>query len=342
VAAGAPRSLGPSRYTARLLSRAGPGAVRSPRALVPGVAVRGADRHTLKGIDVDFPAEGLVVVSGVSGSGKSTLVLEVLAPSLRAALRGGAPVGCRALERHTEIADVLASDQDGLAASGGSSVATLSGIAGELRRLFAATPGARERRLGPAAFSTSVAGGRCEACGGRGVVRVAMDFLPDVTVGCEACGGRRFSDDVLACRLEGRSVTELLDATVSDAARGFAAYPAIAGPLASLFDLGLGYLRLGQEGSALSSGERQRLRLARLLAGPCPGKAAVLLDEPTRGLGFEDVDRLLDALGRLASAGHVVVVVEHHPAVLAAADWLVELGPDGGDGGGRVVRAGPR
>ncbi len=332
---------GGSSYTARLLARADTSAPRgAPRALVPGVTVRGAHRNNLKGIDVELPAGGLVVVGGVSGSGKSTLVLEVLAPSLRAALRGEGPVGCLSLERHAEIADVLASDQEGLAVGGGSTVATLAGVGDELRRLFAATPEARRRKLGAAAFSTNVPGGRCEACAGRGVVRVPMDLLPDVVVACEACGGLRYSDDVLACRLEGRSITDLLDAPVTEAASWFATNPALAAPLASLRDIGLGYLRVGQAGAALSSGERQRLRLARLLAAPRRGRVAILLDEPTRGLGFDDVDRLLSALGRLADEGHLVVVVEHNPAVHAAADRLVELGPEGGERGGRVLRGG--
>ena len=342
VAEGPPAALraNASSYTGRLLARAAPPGPRTRRPLVPGVSVRGAHRNNLKEIDVDFPAGGLVAVAGVSGSGKSTLVLEVLAPSLRAALRGDRPVGCRALERHVEVSDVLASDQEGLAVGGGSTVATLSGIADEIRRLFAATPEAKRRRLGAGAFSTNVPGGRCEACAGRGVVRVPMDLLPDVTVGCEACGGRRFSDAVLDCRLDGFSIADLLDATVAQAAASLAASPATAASLASLGDLGLGYLRVGQEGATLSSGERQRLRLARLLAAPHRGGVAVLLDEPTCGLGLDDVDRLVAALGRLAAEGHVVVVVEHDATVLASADRVVELGPAAGERGGRVMRSG--
>ncbi len=344
VAEGPPPALraDASSYTARLLALAAVVPPRAPRALIPGVTVRGADRHNLRGIDVDFPAGGLVVVAGVSGSGKSTLVLEVLAPSLRAVLRGDGPVGCRALERHAKIDDVLASDQEVLAVGGGSIVATLSGFGDELRRLFAATPEAKRRKLTGAAFSTNVPGGRCEACAGRGIVHVPMDLLPDVTVGCEACGGLRFSDDVLSCHLGGRTITDLLDATVADAVTWFASTRALALPLAALRDLGLGYLRVGQEGTTLSSGERQRIRLARLLAAPRRGRIAVLLDEPTRGLGLDGVDRLLSALGLLSDEGHLVVVVEHHPAVLAAADRIVELGPEGGAGGGRLVGPGAR
>ncbi len=218
VASGPPSALAadPSTYTGRLLARTDPTTRGPRRPLSPGVTIRGASRHTLKDVDVEIPAGGLVVVAGVSGSGKSTLVLEVLAPSLRAAIRGGAPVGCRALDLHAPIEAVLASDQEVLAVGGGSTVATLAGVAEPLRRRFAATPEARARKLTAKAFSSSSPGGRCETCAGRGVVTVAMDLLPDVTVGCEACGGRRFSDDVLACRLDGRSLTDILDAPVGD------------------------------------------------------------------------------------------------------------------------------
>ncbi len=342
VASGSPATLeaDPSTYTARLRvhGRAIPG--RRRPTLSPGVTVWGATRNTLKGIDVEFPSGGLVVVTGVSGSGKSTLVLEVLAPSLRAAMRGAAPVGCRALELHAPFEAVLSSDQDPPAAGGGSTVATISGVAERLRKRFAGTPGARALGLSAKAFSSRTPGGRCETCGGRGIVTVAMDLLPDVTVGCEACGGRRFSDAVLSCRLDGRSLTDVLDAPVADAASWFVGDPFMEVPLAALVEIGLSYLRLGQEATALSSGERQRLRLARLMATPRAGRTALLLDEPTRGLGFDDVGRLLAALGRLAAEGHLVVVVEHHRDVLAAADWLVELGPEGGERGGRFIRAG--
>ncbi len=342
VASGSPSALAadPSSYTGRLLAPARSSTHTPRRPLSPGVTIRGAHRHTLKDLDVEIPSGGLVVVAGVSGSGKSTLVLEVLAPSLRSALRGGAPVGCRALELHAPLATVLASDQESLAVGGGSTVATLAGVGEPLRRLFAATPEARARKLTAKAFSSSTPGGRCEPCAGRGVVTVAMDLLPDVTVGCEACGGRRFSEDVLACRVDGRSLTELLDAPVGELAARFAGRRDLAAPLGALSGIGLPYLLLGQEGRTLSSGERQRLRLARLLSEPHAGCTAILLDEPTRGLGLPDVERLLGALGRLAADGHLVVVVEHHPEVLAAADWLVEFGPEGGARGGRIVRAG--
>jgi excinuclease ABC subunit A len=342
VASGSPSAFesDPSSYTGRLLARTAATARGPRRLLSPGVTIRGATRHTLKNVDVEIPVGGLVVVAGVSGSGKSTLVLEILAPSLRGAMRGDAAVGCRAFDLHVPIESVFASNQDTPVVGGGSTVATVSGVVEPLRRRFAATPGARARKLTEKAFSSSSPGGRCEMCAGRGFLTVAMDLLPDVAVGCEACGGKRFSDEVLACRLDGRSLTDILDAPVGDLASWFDADRQISAPLGALCEIGLSYLHLGQEAAALSSGERQRLRLARLLASPRAGRTAVLLDEPTRGLGFEDVDRLLRALGRLAAEGHLVVVVEHHREVLAAADWLVELGPEGGERGGRILRTG--
>lgn len=346
LAAGPPAELatGTSGYTARLLERAaetaGPGA-GPQRALEPGATVRGAFRHTLRDLDVTFPARALTVVAGVSGSGKSTLVLEVLGPSLRAALRGDPPAGCRAFELHAPITGVLTSEEDAAAPSAASTVATLAGLAEPMRVRFAASPAARALGLPPRAFSLASPGGRCEACGGRGFTTVAMDLLPDVVVGCEACGGRRFTEAVLSCRVDGWNLTELLDAPLAVAAASFAGDPRPAATIRALLDIGLGYLRLGQEAAALSAGERQRLRLALLLAATRPEPQALLLDEPTRGLGFEDVDRLLAALRGLADAGHLVVVVEHHARVVAAADWLVELGPEGGSRGGRLLRAAP-
>jgi excinuclease ABC subunit A len=346
VASGPPGVLrdDPATYTGRLLRRAGAASSRAGRSLhsiIPGVTVRGAFRHTLRDLDVTFPSGALAVVAGVSGSGKSTLVMEVLAPSLRAALRGQAPVGCVELELHAAISDVFCSDQDGLFVAGASTVGSLVGASDALGKRFAATPEARARKIPARSFSLSSPGGRCEACEGRGVITVAMDLLPDVAVGCETCGGRRFSENVLACLVEGRSITDMLDAPLRESMAWFEKDRALAARLRALVDIGLGYLHLGQGGTTLSSGERQRLRLARLLAEPHAAPIALLLDEPTRGLGFEDVERLVKALHGLADAGHLVVVAEHHADLLAAADWVVELGPEGGAGGGRIVRMGP-
>ena len=327
--------------TGAVLRRRAPRAPARGRSLAPAVTLRGASLHNLQGIDVSFPAGALVAVTGVSGSGKSTLVLEVLAPSLTNHLHGRGPVGCAGLEVRVAIDAVVAAAQAPLAVAGSSTLATLVGISETLRQRFAATPRAKALKLTARHFSTAVPGGRCETCAGRGVITVAMDLLPDVIVGCEICDGTGFRPEALECLLEGRSIAQVLATSVAEAAKMFAASPAIADPLAALADIGLGYLRLGQEGGALSAGELQRLRLARLLAEADAARAAVLLDEPTRGLGFEDSERLVAALHRLADAGHLVVAVEHDLDLVAAADWVVDLGPEGGDAGGRIVVEGP-
>jgi len=303
----------------------------------PGVTVRGACLHNLRGFDVTFPAGALVAVTGVSGSGKSTLVQDVLAGSMRAQ----APRGCAGLEWHQPVPALLAQDQDDPAAGGQSTVATLTGVMDPLRRRFAATPEARAKHWSARQFSTAVPGGRCETCQGRGVVTVALDLLPDVTLGCEDCQGRRFQPELLACRVGGLNIAEVLESTVQDLAGRFRADRAIAAPLQALADIGLGYLTLGQEAAALSAGEGQRLRLAGLLAQAAAAPAAVLLDEPTRGLGPGEVDRLVGILRRLVRAGHLVVAVEHNLDFIAGADWIIDLGPEGGADGGALVVQGP-
>jgi excinuclease ABC subunit A len=341
VAAGTPaelRAAGTSR-AGRLLERVHP-APPAARPFRPGVTVRGAFLHNLRGIDVAFPGGALVAVTGVSGSGKSSLVLGVLGASLDARRRGRGPVGCAGLELRQPLEDVLVLDQAGPGPGGAGSVATLAGVADRLRRAFAATPQAKVSGLAARHFGTAQPGGRCEACAGRGVVTVALDLLPDVTVGCEECQGRRFRPEVLACRIDGLSIADLLDATVQEAARRFPDDAGIEGPLGALAGVGLGYLRLGQESAALSAGERGRIQLAGLLARAGERPAAVLLDEPTRGLGAGETDRLLDALGALARAGHLVVAVEHDLDFIARADWVIDLGPEGGAGGGALVAQG--
>ena len=344
VAIGTPDELKriPTSRTGDQLRRAHTLPRGEPKAgRAPGIQVRGAYLHNLQNIDVTFPAGALVTVTGVSGSGKSSLVLEVLGGSLRNHLQGRGPSGCDGIDLGTDLHEVISADQGPLGMAWNSTVLSLVGLGETLRKRFAATPRAKELKLSARSFSTAAPGGRCEACEGRGVLVVAMDLLADVTVGCETCQGRRFKPEVLDCLLDGHSITDLLDASVAELAATFAQDTRMRRPMQALCDLGLGYLRLGQEGSSLSEGERQRLRLAGLIAEAPSARTAILLDEPTRGLGFEDVNRLLATLRELAKAGHLVVAVEHDLDFIAGSDWVIDLGPDGGKGGGRVLVEGP-
>ncbi len=355
VAAGTPEAVArvEASPTGRYLRRASShhaGAPREPRRLGPGVRVRGATRHNLRALDVELPAGGLVAVTGVSGSGKSTLVFDVIAPAFTGADpdsgTGSRPVpGHPAAPAQTTVSLLhpfsrLVSVKGGLRAGGASStVATLTGAFDRIRALFAETAEARRRGLAKRDFSTTAKGGRCEACEGQGRIRVSMDFLPDVVMPCEECGGRRYGPDALACLLGGRSIADVLELTVAEA-RDALHDVDLARRLAPFDELGLGYLRLGQVGSTLSGGERQRLQLAAELVDAAVGPTLFLFDEPTTGLHLDDVARLLRVFDRLIAAGHTVVCVEHHLDVIGAADWVIDLGPEGGPGGGRVVAAG--
>jgi excinuclease ABC subunit A len=337
MASGPPASFGPDTCTGRLLRGPDPHRGRATRPLEPGVTVRGAFLHNLRGLDAAFPRGGLVAVTGPSGSGKSTLVHGVLEASLRARFAGRSPVGCAALDLHAPFAGVESLARSSAA---GGTVATAAGFAEALRKRFAATPRARALKLAARNFSTASPGGRCEACEGKGVLTVAMDLLPDVTLGCEACGGLGFRGPVLECLLAGRTIAATLGATVAELLESFRDDALLAPPLQALVEAGLGYLRPGQETRTLSSGEGQRLRLSLLLRDPGPAPVAILLDEPARGLGAADVERLGAALRRLAAAGHLVVAVEHDPVLIREADWNLELGPGGGPEGGNLMSEG--
>ena len=309
------------------------------------IRVLGARANNLQNLSVSFPLHRLVAVSGVSGSGKSSLVVDVLAAGARQRMGKGLLPGIDAVGEHDAIeglervSDVVLVDQSPLGRSSRSNPATVTKAWDEIRALLARTPAAKARKLEKGAFSFNAEGGRCERCEGAGVVTVDMQFLADVTVVCDVCDGRRFKPEVLEVRLRGRNVDELLATTVDEARLLFADAPAIAGRLQPLADAGLGYLALGQSTATLSGGEAQRLKIATFLRGAEAPKEPVLFvfDEPTTGLAPSDVDVLVAVFRRLLAAGHSIVAVEHNAAFLARADHLIDLGPEGGPGGGRVV-----
>ena len=342
VAAGPPDAIAASEasVTGRYLRRkAGERPGTRGRRLRPGISVAHARRHNLRDLSVEIPAGGLIAVTGVSGSGKSTLLFDVIAPALEGRrVPSDEPdlivAGREPFER------VIAADRDQIAGGTSSMPATIVGVFDAIRERFAGTDEARRADLSRRHFSTNTPGGRCETCEGIGRVKVSMDFLPDVWVPCDECRGRRFQAVVLDCRLDGRSIADVLELTVAQGHEAFAAMPSVSRPLATLVDLGLGYLKLGQGADTLSGGERQRLLLATELLRGKSGTALFLFDEPTTGLHFDDVRRLLQVFDRLVEGGHTVVVAEHNLDVVRAADWVIDLGPEGGDGGGQVVAAG--
>ena len=304
--------------------------------------IGGARENNLKNIHVKIPLGTLTCISGVSGSGKSTLVEEILYKALRRHFRTGtAPPGKFEYLRGVERLDrVLLIDQSPIGRTPRSNPATYTGVFTPIRELFSQLPAARTRGYAPGRFSFNVPGGRCEDCDGDGILRYEMHFLPDVYVACETCHGRRFNNETLSVTFKGRNIADVLGMTVDEAREFFSAQPRIAQRLKLLSDVGLGYLRLGQSSTTLSGGEAQRIKIAYELSKTPTGRTLYLLDEPTTGLHFEDVRRLLDVLYRLRAGGNTVVVIEHNLDVLKCADWIIDLGPEGGDRGGRVVAAG--
>ena len=344
-----PELLRSASLTGRRLRGEGappPPARRSPDSATEFLVVEGARARNLRGVEARFPLGRITVVTGVSGSGKSTLVEEVLGANLErrlaAGARGAPPAweGCERIALAERIGKVIEVGRAARARSPRSNLLTFTGAYDRIRELYAATPLARARGYGPSRFSFNAKGGRCEACRGEGVVRLEMSFLPDVAIPCEACGGRRFNRETLDVHWAGRSIADLLDLPVREALPLFRAIPQLARVFETLDAVGLGYLALGQPLSTLSGGEAQRLLLASELARPGRGHTLYLLDEPSAGQHFADVDRLLQELARLRDAGNTVVVVEHNPQVMRAADWIVDLGPGGGPDGGRVVAQG--
>ncbi|HWN40235.1 MAG TPA: excinuclease ABC subunit A, partial [Gammaproteobacteria bacterium] len=316
--------------------------------------LEGVKRNNLRDLDVELPLARLVCVTGVSGSGKSTLIRDVLEDNLArlvAARRGQAPKlsSLKSLKGWQGIGRVLEVDQTPIGKTPRSCPATYVGIFEEIRKLFAQTTEARLRGYDASRFSFNASGGRCEGCEGQGLKKIEMSFLPDVRVDCERCGGKRFNVETLAVEFRGKSIGDVLMMTVDSAHAFFAAQPKIHHPLMLLRDVGLGYLALGQPSPTLSGGEAQRVKLVTELAKVRPesmrarpsAPTLYVLDEPTIGLHIADVEKLVRVLHRLVDAGNSVVVIEHNLDVLAEADWIVDLGPEGGDGGGRVVAAGP-
>ena len=311
---------------------------QSPGAIV----VLGASARNLKAIDARFPLAALTCVTGVSGSGKSTLVHEILARAVRRHLEriGPKPGACRAVEGLATIDMLIEIDQAPIGRGPRSTPATYTGVYDEIRKVFARTRDAKLRGYGPSRFSFNVKGGRCETCDGQGMRRIAMNFLPDIYVLCETCGGKRFNRQTLEIRFKGRSIGDVLAMRVVEALAFFDAQPRVRRGLEALNEAGLGYISLGQSSTTLSGGEAQRVKLAAELGRAATGGTLYILDEPTTGLHFADVARLLAVLHRLVDAGNTVVVIEHNLDVIKTADWVLDLGPEGGDDGGQLVAAG--
>ncbi len=306
------------------------------------LTVRGAREHNLQGIDVQFPLGMFIAVTGVSGSGKSTLVDEVLYRSLARDLTGSrAVVGKHdSVDGVQHIDKIIEIDQSPIGRTPRSNPATYTGLFGPIRELFAGTPEARVRGYMPGRFSFNVKGGRCENCKGDGIIKIEMQFLPDVYVPCEVCKGKRYGREALEIHYKGKSIADVLEMTVAEAVEFFAAVPNVRTKLQTLYDVGLGYVHLGQPATTLSGGEAQRVKLATELSRRATGKTLYLLDEPTTGLHFADVDKLLQVLHRLVDSGNTVLVIEHNLDVIKTADWIVDLGPEGGHRGGRIVAEG--
>ena len=318
-------------------------ASRRPRSKSREVAVKGASEHNLRGVDVAFPLGCLVAVTGVSGSGKSTLVNDILYKALARELNGARTVpGKHARITGIQHLDkVVHVDQGPIGRTPRSNPATYTGVFDHVRKLFAATTEAKIRGYLPGRFSFNVKGGRCEACAGDGTLKIEMQFLPDVYVPCEVCHGARYNTDTLQVHYKGKTIAQVLDMPVEEAAGFFAPVPAIYRHLQTLADVGLGYVRLGQPAPTLSGGEAQRVKLAAELQRRATGRTVYVLDEPTTGLHFEDIRKLLGVLMRLVETGNTVIVIEHNLDVIKTADWVIDLGPEGGAGGGTVVAAGP-
>ena len=346
VAAGKPEAIAKNensltgRYLSGMLEIPVPPERRKPNG--KALVIHGAREHNLKNIDVEIPLGVLTVVTGVSGSGKSTLVNEILYRTLAREIYGSheEPGAHDSIDGIAHIDKVIRIDQAPIGRTPRSNPATYTGLFTPIRDLYAMLPESRERGYKPGRFSFNVKGGRCEACQGDGLKRIEMNFLPDVYVTCDVCRGRRYNHETLEVKFKNYSIADLLDATVEEALPLMENLPQIRAKLQTLFDVGLGYVHLGQSSTTLSGGEAQRIKLAKELSKRQTGRTFYLLDEPTTGLHFDDVRKLLDVLQRLVELGNTVVVIEHNLDVVKTADWIIDLGPDGGEHGGRIVASG--
>ncbi|MEA3503422.1 MAG: ATP-binding cassette domain-containing protein, partial [Actinomycetota bacterium] len=306
------------------------------------IVVLGAEENNLQGVDVVFPLGRFIGVTGVSGSGKSSLVQEILSKALHAELHGAKrlPGRYRGITGLEQIDKAINIDQSPIGRTPRSNPVTYTKAFDAIRQLFASTNDSKMRGYKPGRFSFNVAGGRCETCKGDGTLKIEMHFLPDVYIPCDTCKGRRYNRDTLEVTFKGHSIADVLEMSIEEAVHFFENQPRISRILGTLYDVGLGYIRLGQPAPTLSGGEAQRVKLAAELAKRSTGRTFYILDEPTTGLHFEDIRKLLGVLDRLVDAGNTVVVIEHNLDVIKTADWVIDLGPEGGDGGGRIVAEG--
>jgi excinuclease ABC subunit A len=315
---------------------------RRPVDLERAVSVLGASEHNLKNIDAVFPLGVLISVTGVSGSGKSTLVNDVLHAGLSREINGASvvPGKHKRIKGINQLDKIVHVDQSPIGRTPRSNPATYTGVFDSIRKLFADTEEAKIRGYQPGRFSFNVKGGRCESCSGDGTIRIEMNFLPDVYVPCEVCQGARYNRETLEVHYRGKSISDVLNMSITEAAEFFQAIPSINRFMQTLLDVGLGYVRLGQSAPTLSGGEAQRVKLATELQRRSMGRSFYVLDEPTTGLHFEDVRRLLEVLNRLVDQGNTVVVIEHNLDVVRVSDWVIDLGPEGGLKGGTIVCTG--